>query len=220
MEESELSALDIRSYDNYFSITLYHKSVYSIKEQQWLALFDKFQLSNEEKKIVVLGMNEREIAPKDIYSAISTQDRNINDRTVTTLRVKGILIEIRTNIQATTISKKTEKPKQEITRFKVQLPDENITTQDKADDYGIFIANIPNDFNERKLREVFSAYGVIRRVLLPIRKFDGSLRGFCFVWFENEEAVREALKADGYYIEGRQLKISKYITPIQPKRKI
>lgn len=125
MEQSELKKPKLYSNTTSFSVTLYHKTVFTGPQQHWLAVFDAFNLTPNQKKIVLLGMNGREISPHDIYEALSTEDRTIYDEEVTLLRNAGILEQIRTNSSALQMSKQKNIPKKKIARFKVVNPGSN-----------------------------------------------------------------------------------------------
>ena len=136
MKQHELQKPKLYSNATWFSVTLYHKSVFTEQQQNWLSLFDSFSLTPNQKKIVVLGMNDREISPDDIYKSLSTEDRNTYEETVTPLRKSGILKQIRSNGyasqmakqmvrsngDASQMAKQMGKLKKKIARFKVQKP--------------------------------------------------------------------------------------------------
>lgn len=122
MEQSELDKPKLFSNSTWFSVTLPHKSVYTEQQLQWLKLFESFDLTRFQKKIVAMGISEREISPRDIYKAMNTDDRNTYDREVTGLRAAGILIEIRTNPAAAAYAKRHKISKQKVPRFKIQPP--------------------------------------------------------------------------------------------------
>jgi hypothetical protein len=122
MTANELQKPKLLSEGTSFTITLPHRSVFSAQQEQWLLMFQQFNLTPLQKKILVLGMNDREVSPSDIYKAINTKDRNTYDFEVTGLRVAGILIEIRTNVQSTRYARANRIPKSDVPRFKVQLP--------------------------------------------------------------------------------------------------
>ncbi|OQW88552.1 MAG: hypothetical protein BWK78_08380 [Thiotrichaceae bacterium IS1] len=119
MAQYELQKPKLYSNATWFRVALYHKSVFTEQQQHWLSLFDSFPLTSNQKKIVVLGMNEREISPDDIFKALSTDDRDIYDKTVTPLRKAGILGEIRTPATASQLAKQRNLSKKKIPRFKV-----------------------------------------------------------------------------------------------------
>jgi len=128
MEESELEKPKLYSNKTSFSVTLPHKSVFTSQQERWLDLFKPFHLSNNQKKIVVLGMDSREISPKDIYRAMNTNDRNVYDREVTGLREANILHSIRSAANAALYARRNGiRDKREIARFKVQIPSQPLT---------------------------------------------------------------------------------------------
>lgn len=122
MEQRELQKPILYSNDIWFSITLTHKSVFSNHQQQWLSLFKSFNLSSRHKKIIVLGMDGREISPDEIYKVLNTKELRIYTEEVTLLRNKGILEQIRTNSQASQYAKLNRISKQQVKRFRVKLP--------------------------------------------------------------------------------------------------
>jgi len=122
MQQHELRKPELYSNTTWFRVTLFHKTVFNEHQQHWLSLFDAFNLTSNQKKIILLGMNDREISPDDIYKALSTEDRNTYDDAVTALRKADILQEIRTNPAALLLAKKRNIPKRKITRFKVRNP--------------------------------------------------------------------------------------------------
>jgi ATP-dependent DNA helicase RecG len=122
MEQRALHKPILYSNDIWFSITLKHKSVFSNQQQQWLSLFESFNLSSPQKRILVLGMDDREISPHDIYKALNTKELRIYNEEVSFLRTKGILEQIRTNYQALQYAKLHKIPKQQVKRFRVKHP--------------------------------------------------------------------------------------------------
>ena len=122
MKQYELKPPKLYSNATWFSVIMCHKSVFTEQQQVWLSLFDSFPLTPNQKKIVVLGIDNREISPSDIYRALSTEDRNVYDETITPLRNNNILQEIRTNQAASQLSKQKNISKRKIPRFKVTKP--------------------------------------------------------------------------------------------------
>jgi ATP-dependent DNA helicase RecG len=122
MEQSELQKPKLYSNRTVFGVSLFHSSVFTHQQELWLELFKAYPLSPNQKKIIVLGMEGQHIAPKDIYRAMNTSDRDTYDKEVTGLRNAGVLVEIRTNVQATQYSRKKNVKKSEVPRFKVEAP--------------------------------------------------------------------------------------------------
>ncbi len=122
LESQEMEPPDLANHNNCFSITFKNKSVYSAKEESFLNIFREFSLTPNQKRIIILGLKQKEISPQDIYKAMNTDDRDTYDREVTGLRQQGILVQIRTNVSATNLAKKLKVKKQTIGRFKVVMP--------------------------------------------------------------------------------------------------
>ncbi|MDR2907239.1 MAG: putative DNA binding domain-containing protein [Bacteroidales bacterium] len=122
MDENELERPTLYSNGSWFKVTLSNKTVYSPKQQEWLNLFIKNNLTNNQKKIVLLGMDGKEISPADIKTALRSDDLLIYNTEVTELRKKEILISIRDNMGANNLAKKLKKKKDQIPRFKVICP--------------------------------------------------------------------------------------------------
>ena len=122
MQQSELQKPRLYSNSVWFTVTLFNKSDFTPVQQDFLRLFARYSLSTIQKRILILGINDKEIAPFDIYQAMNTKDRDTYDREVTWLRNQRLLEQIRTNIEAKNIANKEKKDKQKITRFKVVIP--------------------------------------------------------------------------------------------------
>ena len=123
MQDNDLQKPKLYSNTNWFTITLYNTPVYSPKEVEFLRMFDRYNLSKNQKKIVLLGIEGKEISPDDIYKAMNTKDRDTYDREVTILRNLGILQAIRTNLQAGQYGKSNSIPKNRVPRFKLSIPE-------------------------------------------------------------------------------------------------
>lgn len=122
MAENELEKPKLATDTSTFSITLSHRSVFTTQQEQWLLMFQQFNLSTLQKRIMILGMGDREISSAEIYKAMNTDDRNTYDREVTALRTSGLLVEIRTNPQATRLARANKIPKNQVPRFRVRVP--------------------------------------------------------------------------------------------------
>ncbi len=74
----------------------------------------------------------------------------------------------------------------------------------------IYVGNLSYDVTEEDLQTVFSDYGQVKRVYLPVDRETKRMRGFGFVEMSNdteEEAAIETL--DGAQWMGRQMKVNK-----------
>ena len=124
MSESELEKPVLYSNGSWFKVTLKNKTVYSQKESEWLSLFSKYALNKNQKQIVLLGIQGKEISPADIKKVLSSEDLLTYNTEVTELRTKGVLEEFRTNRTAAAIARKRGKKNDQIGRFKVICPQE------------------------------------------------------------------------------------------------
>lgn len=224
MAENELSQPVLAGDTTSFSITLTHKSVFSARQEQWLGMFDDTSLSSLQKKIVVLGMEDREISPAEIYKAMNTDDRNTYDKEVTGLRTRKILVETMTSNAATIYSKKHKIPKSQIPRFKVAPPNKSdadfskppqtITDHlDSDPNKAVFIFNIPDTTSEAEIQKIFSSCGKVTKVILPTYYSTGTLRGFGFVWFEDASSALQAIKTlNKYQYQDSTIGVTKYIS--------
>ncbi len=122
MQENELEKPKLYSNTSWFTVTLFNQSVYSDKQTEFLKLYAKYELTPNQKKIILLGIDGKELAPFDIYKAMNTKDRNTYDTEVSGLRKIGILEEIRTNPSAALYAKQYKMDKQKVFRFKVLHP--------------------------------------------------------------------------------------------------
>ncbi|MDI9335779.1 MAG: ATP-binding protein [Gammaproteobacteria bacterium] len=122
MRQSELQKPKLYSNATWFSITFYHKSSFTALEEQWLTLFSSMNLTPNQKRLVVLGIDARQISPEQIQKALGTEDTEVYRQEVTRLRNAGIFEDIRSNSQALSYSKQQRIPKKKVPRFKVIAP--------------------------------------------------------------------------------------------------
>ena len=124
MQEQELEKPELYSNGLWFRVTLSNKTIFSTKQLEWLQQFDKFNLSKNQKQIVLLGLGDKEISSNDIFKALNISNTETEKFTqeVTVLRKYGILENFRTSEQAKNIAFKTKKNKKDVPRYKVKIP--------------------------------------------------------------------------------------------------
>ncbi len=122
MQENELEKPELYSNGLWFRVTLFNKNLYSEKELVWISHFKQFDLTANQKKIVVLGMNEKQLSTNDIMKALNTADVELFRVEVTKLRTSKIMEELVTNEQAGKQAKKQNKEKRDIPRFRINIP--------------------------------------------------------------------------------------------------
>lgn len=74
----------------------------------------------------------------------------------------------------------------------------------------IYIGNLSYQATVDDLTEVFTEYGTVKRVSLPMDRETGRMRGFAFVELEEDSQEDAAIaELDGAEWMGRQLKVNK-----------
>jgi ATP-dependent DNA helicase RecG len=201
-------------------VTLTHKSIFTTQQEQWLQLYESLNLTPRQKKIVVWGMDGRELSPNDIIRAMNTDDRDTYDREVTGLRKANILLAIRTNAQAKSYAYLRKLKTGEVPRFKVRIPD--ITRESEQDRaqcggqrrdprLGVFIYNVPYSLTYLDIKSVFSRCGEIGQINLPVDPYTHRPKGFGFVWFQSPEAAKKAIRElNGVEVGGRPIFVREY----------
>lgn len=84
----------------------------------------------------------------------------------------------------------------------------------------IYVGNLSYKATEEDLKEVFSDYGTVKRVQLPIDRESGRVRGFAFVDMAEEAQEDAAIDAlDGAKWMGRDLRVNKARPKETPNRR-
>ena len=74
----------------------------------------------------------------------------------------------------------------------------------------IYVGNLDYEISQEDLTEVFTEYGTVKRVHLPIDRETGRKRGFAFVEMDSEAEEADAIsKLNGAEWMGRELKVNK-----------
>ena len=74
----------------------------------------------------------------------------------------------------------------------------------------IFVGNLSFKASEEDLRLVFSEYGTVKQIKIPVDRETGRKRGFAFVELENEADEQKAIEElDGATWMGRDLRVNK-----------
>jgi hypothetical protein len=192
-----------------FGITLAKKSVFTEQQEQWLSIFRQFDLTPLQKRIVICGMNGRQISQQDIYKAISTNDLSVYQREVSGIRNSGILVEIRTNPQALAYARHERIDKALVPRFRIQIPASPRVTESNL---SVFVSNLPYSASMQEVQTLFESCGRVHRIDLPEPKQRGGDFRFGFVTFYELEAVQKAIKdLNGALVHHRIIAVRKYI---------
>lgn len=208
MKSQELAPPQIESKEGRFTISMNHQSIYTEREQMWLDLFSSYDFDQYQKRIVIAGIDGRKLSQSMIYAALGTRDRNLYDRSVTTLRISGILSELHTTQQAAMIAKRTGKRKQDVPRFIVVTPDKISKSQDISN--RVYIYGLPIDISKDVIRTEMSVFGKIVNIETPIDGKTGHLRGFAFITYEEPDSALKAVVIKNIKIEGTIVGILPY----------
>jgi ATP-dependent DNA helicase RecG len=122
MKSNDLTPPEISSDNNVFSMTLHHRYVYTPEQKLWLGSFDKFNLSREQKTIVLLGYNNHIISPREIWEAVGIVDTEYYRQLIVSLQELGILESAINKISAQNMAKKRKTSVKHIPRFSISLP--------------------------------------------------------------------------------------------------
>ncbi|MFT5617942.1 MAG: ATP-dependent DNA helicase RecG [Arenicella sp.] len=124
MQEQELSEPELYSNGLWFRVSLSNKTIFNNKELEWLKNFEQFNLTREQKQVVLLGLGDKQISPNDIFKAINTKNTETEKYTqiVTALNGLGILESFRTSNQAKSVAYKQKKEKKGVPRYRVTIP--------------------------------------------------------------------------------------------------
>ncbi|XP_027333373.1 glycine-rich RNA-binding protein 4, mitochondrial [Abrus precatorius] len=77
----------------------------------------------------------------------------------------------------------------------------------------IFIKGLPLSTSKGRLMKVFSEFGEVNLVQLPIDRESGQSLGFAYIWFAKEECAQLAVKEmNGKFFDGRFI----YVTIAKP----
>lgn len=219
MKSNDLTAPELYADNNVFSVTLHHKYIYSKEQKIWLDSFDKFELSREQKTIVVLGYNGRVISPKEIWDAVGIVDTDYYRQLLESLRKLGILSRTISKSSAIYAARGRRIPVKHVPQFSISLPSQLPPSSrkqeppDDADYAKVYVVNIPYDTTESELVEAFGKYGDVVDVTIPINRETGYTRGFAFVEFQHLEDARRVISQSGKIrMAGRTLYVQKFRT--------
>ena len=123
MNGHELAPPDINSIDHSFLISFSQRNIFSPAEQRWLDAFGAFNLSREEKLVVVLGRGGKLISTNQIWQALDIVDTEEYRQIVERLQTKGLLSSQITRSAAGSIARRQGIVPREVPRFAIRTPD-------------------------------------------------------------------------------------------------
>ncbi len=222
MKSSELAPPEIDNDGETFSLTLFHRPVYSQGEILFLEQYESFGLSPEQKAIVLLWRKGGLVAPQDIWDRLGLVNTEHYRRLVHSLQQFGILTPGKSKQAASNFAKSQKVPLRSVPRFKINLAKDIKRGQQKtpqtrgqqavipgaprplpqvfqteiktepADDRTIFVGRLPPVVTDRDMYAAFEPYGEIENVY--VAKSGTVSRGFGFVEFATAAEARKILK--------------------------
>jgi ATP-dependent DNA helicase RecG len=235
MKSNDLTPPEINADNNVFSVTLHHKFVYTPEQRLWLEGFGGFNLSREQKTIVLLGYNNHIISPREIWDAVGIVDTEYYRQLIVSLQELGILESAINKANAQAIARKRKTAVKNVPRFAIKLPrtsptdtagrrasfatEQRSIEPDTGDYTRLFIGNVPSDTEQSELSEALGQFGSVEDVIIPIDPTTQRQRGFAFVEFESAADAEKALNMSGPVIlRGRRLYLSEARPRSRPGR--
>ena len=123
MNGHELAPPEIDSLDHSFLIIFSQKNIFTSSEQRWLDAFEEFDLSREEKLIVLLGRGGKLISTSQIWETLDLVDTERYRQIIELLQTKGLLSSQITRHAAGTIARRQGVGPREVPRFAIRTPD-------------------------------------------------------------------------------------------------
>lgn len=192
MRVNELIPPELQSSGKSFIVTLRHNTIYNQQQLLWLQQFDNFNLTREEKAIVVLGIGGSLIAPQDIIDNLGIVDIEHYRQLVQSLQDVGILTSQITKKEATKESRKKRISVRRIPRFKIGVPTKSLVkmtlpiktqlTERKNKLSRLWIGNLPYKLKRKELFTTLSKYVEIEDLFIPASSL-GQSKGYAFLEF-------------------------------------
>ena len=123
MNGHELAPPTIDSIDHSFLISFSQRNIFNPVEQRWLDAFGVFNLSREEKLIVVLGRGGKLISANQIWETLDIVDTEQYRQIIASLQTKGLLSSQITRNAAGSIARRKGISTRDVPRFAIRSPD-------------------------------------------------------------------------------------------------
>lgn len=212
MEENELERPTLVADGHSFAVVLRNRSVFTDQQEQWLSVFREYPLTPFQRRILVCGMNGREISQNDIFGAVKTRDRDVYDREVTGLRNAQILVQIRTPTQAKMAAIQRGIDRSQVGRFSVQVPKSSKVIEPVL---AVFVGNLPPSATPEAVKLLFESAGRVKQVDLPPPKSATPTYRFGFVhYFEREAVSRAIAELDGVKMVTHSVSVRPFIPKV------
>lgn len=149
MRHSEMAEPEISSTEGTFSLRLLNKAMYSRDELLFIEGYKDFDLTAEEKSVVLMGRRGELISANDIWTRIGIVDTEHYRQLVESLQRKKILGTEIERAKSYALAKKRGVSRRSIPRYKIVLPDEFKSVAPSTDRH--IIADASNRYAEPAL---------------------------------------------------------------------
>jgi ATP-dependent DNA helicase RecG len=122
MQKNELSAPELTSNHDSFSITLTNRAMYSPDDALWLSQFETFALDRQMKSVILLGRNGRIFSASHIWDAVGIVDTEDYRKLVESLLNLGVLTNAIERLAAKRKARAAKVPFREFPRYKITIP--------------------------------------------------------------------------------------------------
>lgn len=78
----------------------------------------------------------------------------------------------------------------------------------QSSDTKVYVGNLNHSSTESDLAQLFSKFGQIEFINIPINKHNGKNRGYGFVTFKTSNIAEKAIQLNGVEFKGRQLQVN------------
>ena len=123
MNDADLVPPVVESEDKEFSVSLFHKSVFSTADQAWLMGYRQLKLSREEMFIVMAGKGGKLLSPQQIYNLLSLHDWDVYRTVFEHLSAKEVIYNTMSEQKKNSISTRDGISKREIPRLAIRSAD-------------------------------------------------------------------------------------------------
>jgi ATP-dependent DNA helicase RecG len=118
MRDRDLVPPELQADAGKFDIVLHHRSVFSPKDQEWLAAYSQYGLSRDEQRTILLGRDGHHLSMNEITKALGIVDTDEFRKLIEHLRRKGILYNTVRKIAA------GSRRRREVGKFAIRPPDQ------------------------------------------------------------------------------------------------
>jgi len=230
MRSSELTSPELSSDSNSFCVTLRYSTIYTAPQKLWLEQFDSFNLSREQKAIIILGIGGNVIAPQEILDNLGIVDIEHYRQLIKSLQDLRILRSEVTKTSAKNKARHQRISVRKIPRFAITVPHRKLDTlgvprvatssqQEEGRLDGLdpnaklWLANLSYSVDEASLIQFLIPYGEVQDIYIPKDRQTNRHKGYAFVEFETPEVADQLLpQLNGQVLEGRPI-VARKATP-------